>query len=287
MKRISMKIKALAAVMTLILTLTAIPALADGTTDRLDEIKERGYLIVGTEGTWSPYTYHDKDDNLVGFDVEVAKAIADKLGVTATFAETEWDGIFAGLDAGRYDIAANGVEVTDERAEKYNFTTPYGYIRTALIVRGDNDDITSFEDLAGKHTANSIASTYMTLAESYGATAVGVDTLDQTIQMVLSGRADATLNAEVSFYDYMAVHPDANIKVVALTDDASRVSIPVRKDEKSASLLEAINQAIAELDEEGELSRISEKYFGKDITKATTDDAEADAADDTAATDAQ
>ena len=270
----------------LALILAVCPALADGE-DQLAAIKAKGEIVVATEGAWAPWTYHDEQGNLVGFDVEVAKAIADKLGVTATFAETEWDGIFAGLDAGRYDIAANGVEVTDERAEKYNFTTPYGYIRTALIVRGDNDDITSFEDLAGKHTANSIASTYMTLAESYGATAVGVDTLDQTIQMVLSGRADATLNAEVSFYDYMAVHPDANIKVVALHDDASRVSIPVRKDEKSASLLEAINQAIAELDEEGELSRISEKYFGKDITKATTDDAEADAADDTAATDAQ
>lgn len=270
----------------LALILAVCPALADGE-DQLAEIKAKGEIVVATEGAWAPWTYHDEQGNLVGFDVEIAKAIADKLGVTATFAETEWDGIFAGLDAGRYDIAANGVEVTDERAEKYNFTTPYGYIRTALIVRGDNDDITSFDDLAGKHTANSIASTYMTLAESYGATAVGVDTLDQTIQMVLSGRADATLNAEVSFYDYMAVHPDANIKVVALTDDASRVSIPVRKDEKSASLLEAINQAIAELDEEGELSRISEKYFGKDITKATTDDAEADTADDTAATDAQ
>ena len=270
----------------LALILAVCPALADGE-DQLAALKAKGEIVVAPAGAWAPWTYHDEQGNLVGFDVEVAKAIADKLGVTATFAETEWDGIFAGLDAGRYDIAANGVEVTDERAEKYNFTTPYGYIRTALIVRGDNDDITSFADLAGKHTANSIASTYMTLAESYGATAVGVDTLDQTIQMVLSGRADATLNAEVSFYDYMAVHPDANIKVVALTDDASRVSIPVRKDEKSASLLEAINQAIAELDEEGELSRISEKYFGKDITKATTDDAEADAADDTAATDAQ
>jgi len=163
---------------------------------------------------------------------------------------------------------ANGVEVTDERAQKYDFSTPYGYIRTALIVRGDNTDIQSFEDLKGKHTANSIASTYMTLAEGYGATAAGVDTLDQTIQMVLSGRADATLNAEVSFYDYMNVHPDANLKVVALTDEASKVSMPMRKEERSASLLAAVNQAIAELDAEGELTRISEKYFGKDITKA-------------------
>ena len=254
----------------LALMLTACAALAESG-DQLSDIQGKGEIVVATEGAWAPWTYHDEAGTLVGFDVEVAQAIAAKLGVTATFAETEWDGIFAGLDSGRYDIAANGVEVTEERARKYDFSTPYGYIRTALIVRGDNTDIQSFEDLKGKHTANSIASTYMTLAESYGATAVGVDTLDQTIQMVLSGRADATLNAEVSFYDYMNAHPDANLKVVALTDEASQVAIPVRKEARSAALLAAINQAISELAEEGELSRISEKYFGKDISKATAE----------------
>ena len=234
--------------------------------DQLDRILQNGRIIVATEGAWAPWTYHDEADQLVGFDVEVAQAIAAKLGVSADFVESEWDGIFAGLDAGRYDIAANGVEVTSERAEKYDFTVPYGYIRTALIVRSDNENIQSFEDLAGKRTANSIASTYMTLAESYGAEAIGVDTLDQTIEMVLSGRADATLNAEVSVYDYLRVHPDANIKIVALTEDASQVSIPVRKGDDSAALLSAINDAIKALSAEGELSRISEKYFGSDIT---------------------
>lgn len=238
-----------------------------GAEDLLTQIQDRGELIVATEGTWAPWTYHDEDDVLVGFDVEVATLIAEKLGVTVKFEECAWDSIFAGIDSKRYDIAANGVEITDERAEKYDFSTPYGYIRTALIVRGDNEDITSFEDLEGKDTANSIASTYMTLAESYGATAVGVDTLDQTIDMVLSGRVDATLNAEVSFYDYMRVHPDANLKIVALTDEASLVAIPVRKGEENAALLEAINQAIAELSESGELSEISEKYFGTDISQ--------------------
>lgn len=263
----------------LALLLAALPAMAEGT-DQLARIRSFGEIVVATEGAWAPWTYHDEDGTLVGFDVEVAQAIAEKLGVKAQFAETEWDGIFAGLDSSRYDIAANGVEVTEERAQKYDFTTPYGYIRTALIVRGDNEDITSFEDLKGKHTANSIASTYMTLAESYGATAAGVDTLDQTIQMVLSGRADATLNAEVSFYDYMAVHPDANLKVVALTEEASEVAIPVRKGDDSASLLEAINQAIDELRADGTLSAISEKYFGKDITAVPEESgAEAKAAD--------
>ncbi|MDO4356390.1 MAG: transporter substrate-binding domain-containing protein [Clostridia bacterium] len=261
--------KILCMLLTLTLLFTALSAaLAEGD-DLLAKIQEKGEIVVATEGAWAPWTYHDEDDTLVGFDVEVAQKIAEKLGVKATFVECAWDSIFAGLDSGRYDIAANGVEITDERAEKYNFTTPYGYIRTALIVKGDNEDITCFEDLDGKKTANSIASTYMTLAESYGAEAVGVDTLDQTIDMVLSGRADATLNAEVSYYDYLSVHPDANLKVVALTEDASQVSIPVRKGDENASLQEAISQAIEELSEEGVLSELSVKYFGSDITKAS------------------
>lgn len=257
--------KIFAAILALLLALSLFTAVAEEG-DLLARIQAKGEIVVATEGAWAPWTYHDENDELVGFDVEVAKLIAEKLGVTATFVECEWDSIFAGLDAERYDIAANGIEVTEERGEKYDFSTPYGYIRTALIVRADNEEIASFEDLEGKKTANSIASTYMTLAESYGAEAVGVDTLDQTIEMVLYGRADATLNAEVSYYDYLRVHPDAALKVVALTEDASLVSIPVRKGEDNATLLAAINQAIAELAESGELARVSEKYFGSDIT---------------------
>ena len=255
----------------LLLAMTAVTAFAEEG-DLLARIREKGEIVVATEGNWAPWTFHDEESNeLVGFDVEVATLVAEKLGVKATFVECPWEAIFAGIDSERYDIAANGVEITDERAEKYEFTTPYGYIRTALVVKGDNEDIKTFEDLAGKKTANSIASTYMTLAESYGAEAVGVSTLDLTIENVLYGRADATLNAEVSIYDYLSVHPDANIKIVALTEEASRVSIPVRKGDDCASLVEAINQAIAELAEEGELSRLSEKYFGSDITSPTAE----------------
>lgn len=234
--------------------------------DALARIKAKGEIVVAMEGTWAPWTYHDEKGNLVGFDTEVAQKIADKLGVKATFIEGEWDGLFAGLDGGRYDMIANGVEITEERSQKYDFTTPYGYIRTALIVRADNEDIKTFTDLKGKTTTNSIASTYMMLAEQYGATVTGVDSLDETLAMVLSGRADATLNADVSFYDYMAVHPEAPLKVVALTTEASEVSVPLVKGEDTGTLLEAINKAIDELRASGELKAISEKYFGKDIT---------------------
>lgn len=235
--------------------------------DLLQQIQEKGTLTVAMEGTWAPWTYHDENDKLVGFDVEVAQKIAEKLGVEVTFVEGEWDGLFAGLDSGRYDMVVNGVEITDERAEKYDFSEPYGYIRTALIVAEDNEEIKTFEDLNGRTTTNSMASTYMTLAESYGATVTPVDSLDQTLDLVVAGRVDATLNAEVSFYDYMNVHPDAPVKIVALTDDASHVSIPIRKGEATASFREAVDQAIRELKESGELAEISIKYFGSDITR--------------------
>ena len=241
-------------------------AASTGAADQLAAIQANGKLVVALEGAWQPWSYHDESDTLVGYDVEVSRAIAEKLGVEPEYVESDWDSLFAGLDAGRFDIVCNGVEVTDERAKTYDFTTPYGYIHTALAVRKDNEDIKSFEDLKGKTTANSLASTYMELAESYGATVQGIDTLEETIQLLTAGRIDATLNADVSFYDYLNVHPDADFKLVAQTEDASHVAIPVRKGDDSASLLEAINTAIEELRADGTLKTLSEKYFGQDIS---------------------
>ena len=240
-------------------------SVASSAGDQLSNIQSSGKLIVALEGAWQPWSFHDESDTLVGYDVEVSRAIAEKLGVEPEYVESDWDSLFAGLDAGRYDLVCNGVEVTEERAKTYDFTTPYGYIHTALAVRKDNDDIKSFEDLAGKTTANSLASTYMELAESYGATVQGIDTLEETIQLLTAGRIDATLNADVSFYDYLNVHPDADFKLVAQTAEASHVAIPVLKSEDTA-YLDALNTAIEELRADGTLKTLSEKYFGQDIS---------------------
>ena len=244
---------------------TAASTASSATLNKLDSIQKSGKLVVALEGAWQPWSYHDSSDTLVGYDVEVSRAIAEKLGVEPEYVESDWDSLFAGLDAGRYDMVCNGVEVTEERAKTYAFTTPYGYIHTALAVRKDNEDIHSFEDLKGKTTANSLASTYMELAESYGATVQGIDTLEETIQLLTAGRIDATLNADVSFYDYLNVHPEADFKLVAQTAEASHVAIPVLKSEDTA-YLDALNTAIDALRADGTLKTLSEKYFGQDIS---------------------
>jgi len=232
----------------------------------LEQVLDKGELVVAMEGTWAPWTYHDESDTLVGYDVEVATLIAEELGVEVVFVEGEWDGLFAGLDAGRYDMIVNGVDVTEERSEKYDFSTPYAYNRTAVIVSNDNDEITTYEDLDGKQTANTISSTYAEVAESYGATVTGVDDLNQTFELLMSGRIDATLNAEVTYYDYMKAHPDEPIKIACLSEEATNVAIPMRKGEED--FVNAVNEALKAISDSGKLTELSEKYFGVDISQA-------------------
>ena len=106
---------------------------ADGQQDLLAQIQEKGFVTIAMEGTWAPWTYHDENDNLVGYDVEVGQRIAQGLGVEADFIEGEWDGLLAGLDSGRYDMMINGVDITEEREKAYDFSEPYAYNRMAVI----------------------------------------------------------------------------------------------------------------------------------------------------------
>ena len=184
-----------------VLLLTAASAMAED--DLLAKIQNRGSLIIATEGNWKPWTYHDDSDQLTGYDVEVGRLIAEKLGVKAEYRETEWSALLAGVDSGLFDIACNGVDYTEERAEKYAFSDPYVYTEIALVVRKDNEDIHSFADLAGKVTSNSPSSTYAQRAEAAGASVVYVDAFDGTMMMVEQGRAEASINALGTIEEYL------------------------------------------------------------------------------------
>lgn len=235
--------------------------------DLLARIQKDGKITIAMEGNWAPWTYEDEDGNLVGFEVEVGTAVAEKLGVEPEFITGEWDGLLAGVQSGRYDLMCNGVGYSDERAEAYYFSDFYAFNRTALVVRSDNEEIKSMEDLDGKTTCNSANSTYQLTAEAYGATVKDVESLAGTIDELLAGRVDATLNAEVSINDYMKEQPDAEIKIVAFDPEVEQVGMIMPHTDEAKSLQEAINKALGELREEGKLKEISEKYFGMDITE--------------------
>ncbi len=234
--------------------------------DLLAKVQNSGKLVIAMEGNWAPWTYENEDGELVGFEVEVSRAVAEKLGVTPEYVTGEWDGLLAGVQAGRYDVMANGVGYTEERAQAYYYSDFYAFNRTALVVRGDNEEIKSLEDLDGKTTCNSANSTYQLLAEKYGATVNDVESLAGTIDELMAGRVDATLNAEVSINDYMREQPDADIKIVAYDPDVEQVGMIMPYGASSDSLRDAINQALEELRADGTLTEISNKYFGMDIT---------------------
>ena len=237
-----------------------------GSSNHLGRIKEAGKIVVGLEGDWQPFSFHDANDNLVGFDVEVAQNIAMIIGVEAEIIEAPWDGLFAGETAGTYDIVVNGVDVTEDRKQTYDFSDPYAYDHTVLVVAAGNTEITSFEDLDGKTTANSIGSTYMEIGESYGAEVKGVDTLAETMSMVLNGQVDATINAATSVQDYLVTTGETGIIVVDQLEEATSYAIPLVKGSDNDSLRAAINDALAEMRKNGKLAELSEKYFGADLT---------------------
>lgn len=234
-----------------------------GTT--LAEIQESGVLTVGTEGTYKPFTYHEGGaGELTGYDVEVITAVAEKLGVEAEFEETQWDAIFAGLEAGRFDVIANQVSITPEREEAYSFSVPYTYSNGVIVTSADNSEITSFEDLEGKTTAQSLTSNWYELAEESGAQVEAVEGWAQSVTLLEQGRVDATINDELTFLDYQKSTPNENIKVAAETEEQSRSALAFRQG--SDDLVEAVNAALEELRTDGTLAEISEKYFGEDVS---------------------
>jgi len=240
----------------------ATPAFAQSA---VEVVQQAGKLRIGTEGTYAPFTFHDPSGALVGFDVEIGRAVAQELGVDAEFVEGPWDGLIAGIDANRYDVVINQVGINAERQAKYDFSEPYIASKAALVVRGDNTDITSFESLSGKTSAQSLTSNFGKLAETYGATLVGTEGFDQSIALVLQGRADATINDSLSFFDFKKQQPNADVKVVATADDADFSGILLAKGKPE--LLAAINEALASIKADGTYAEISQKYFGEDVSQ--------------------
>ena len=265
-----MKRKIIAVLMILALSAVMLGGCAKGSAQAgglLAAIKDRGYIVVGTEGTWSPYTYHNDQDELVGFDVEVAKYIADYMGVEARFTETAWSSIFAALDAGQIDIVANGVSYSEDRAEKYAFSTPYNYTQYAVMTLADNDSVNSLADVAGKVSSNDPTSTIGQFAEANGVVFDEVKEAAQAISEVRNGRAEVTFSTTVGFADYFKQHPDeaSLFKVIVVSDPEPNAYIPALKGNED--LIKVIDEALEAARQDGTLSDLAIKYFDVDTTK--------------------
>ncbi|MCH1883006.1 amino acid ABC transporter substrate-binding protein [Agrococcus sp. ARC_14] len=232
----------------------------------LEQVQEAGVLVVGTEGTYSPFSFHeDGAGELTGYDVEIITAVAEQLGVEVEFQEAQWDALFAALDSGRVDVIANQVSITPERLERYRFSSPYTFSPGVLVVAEDSD-IQSFDDLAGRTSAQSLTSNWADVAEGAGAQIEEVEGFAQAAELLRAGRVDATVNDSLTFLDYeQSQGGETGLRVVAETEETSENALAFRAG--SDTLVEAVDEALASLAADGTLADISASYFGEDVSQ--------------------
>jgi cystine transport system substrate-binding protein len=222
-------------------------------------------LRVATEGTYSPFSFHDPSSNeLTGYDVEVAQAVGAELGMDVEFSETQFDAIFAGLEADRYDVIANQVTITPEREKKYLFSEPYTVSNGVVVTRADDDSVRSLADVKGKRSAQSTTSSFAEVATEAGAQVEPVEGFTQAITLLKQGRVDVTINDSLAFLEYQKTTGDKDVKIAAKIDPPSKQALVFRKD--SADLQARVDEALEALRADGTLARISEKYFGEDVS---------------------
>ncbi|MFW0181509.1 transporter substrate-binding domain-containing protein [Rothia sp. P5766] len=232
--------------------------------DKLQAIKDSGTLRVGLEGTYAPWNYHNESGQLVGMEKDLADLIAADLGVKAEYIETQWDSLIAGVDSNRYDLVINNVSPTEERKQKYDFSTPYLASEGRVAVL-ESSSLQKIEDLKGATAASSETSNFRTLLEAAGAKMTIVTGFDEAIEQVLTGRVDAVGNDAVTFAYYKEQHPDAPIRLLdGLLGEASQPAILMPKG--ALSLQKAINDSITKNLENGNLKAIYQKYVGLDLS---------------------
>ncbi|MGQ9473744.1 MAG: basic amino acid ABC transporter substrate-binding protein [Candidatus Caldatribacteriaceae bacterium] len=227
----------------------------------LEEVKVRGQLVIGNYDTYPPMEFHDEKGEIVGFDIDLGKAIAKELGVKAVFVDTAWDGIFPALDAKKFDIIMSSTSITEERLKTKAMSDPYYVTSQAIAVKKGNTSIKGPEDLVGKVVAVQIGTTGdLAVSEIEGVEIKRFDTIDKAYMEVMNGRADAVVNdlSEVSYR--MKILSDMEI-VATFREGEEKYGVTLRKED--TDLLEAINQALKKLKESGEYDEIYKKWFGE------------------------
>ena len=230
-----------------------------------DEIQEQGSMTVATSGTLLATSFHDADtDELTGFEVEVVRELGERLDLDIEFTEIGFDEMLTSVNTGQIDIAANDIEITEDRAEEFTFSTPikhsYG---TAVVRKDDLSGIASLEDLPGKKAAGASTSIYMEIAREYGAEEVTYDNATNEVYLrdVSIGRTDVILNDYYLSTFGVAAFPDLNITIHPDIKYApSEVGLVMNKD--NTELADNVNKALEEMLADGTITEISAEFFG-------------------------
>lgn len=236
-----------------------------------DEIQEEGTLNVATSGTLFPTSYREEGtDKLTGFEVEVVRELGERLELEIEFTELGFDEMLTSVQTGQVDLASNDIEITEDREEKFTFSTPFKYsYGTAIVRKDDLSGIETLEDLKGKKAAGASTSVYMDTAREYGAEEVVYDNATNEVYLrdVAIGRTDVILNDYYLQTLAIAAFPELEITIHPnLKYSPSDVSVVMNKDHQE--LAENINGAIEEMLEDGTIAEISAEFFnGADVTQ--------------------
>lgn len=234
----------------------------------IDKINKKETLIVGTMGTYAPFTYHE-GGKLTGYDVEVTRAVAEKLGVKLEFKETPWDSMMSGLKSGRFDLVANQVALTSpERQAMFDKAEPYSWSGKMIVARNDHAPIAKLEDIKGMKTTVMFGSNYDEVAKKMGADLVHTDTMAQGLLNVQQKRADITLNDELSLLDYLKKNPDSGLKSVWRTPPEEKLGAGLVMNKGNEEALAKISGVMNELKADGTLKKLGEQFFGEDVSIA-------------------
>lgn len=230
-----------------------------------DVIQEEGSLTVATSGTLLATSFRDAEsDELTGFEVEVVRELGERLELDIEFKELGFDEMLTSVNTGQIDLAANDIEITEDRAEEFIFSTPIKYsYGTAVVRKDDLSGISSLEDLPGKKAAGASTSIYMEIAREYGAEEVTYDNASNEVYLrdVSIGRTDVILNDYYLSTFGVAAFPELNITIHPDIKYApSEVGLVMNQD--NTELAEHVNQALEEMLEDGTITEISEEFFG-------------------------
>ena len=233
-----------------------------------NKAKDAGELVIGTSGTLAAASYKE-GKKLTGFDVEVAREVAKRLGLKAKFEIMGIDGMLPAIKSGRIHVAANDIEVTDKRKEQFSFSEPYKYSYTTMVVRKkDNSGVESLEDLKGKKAGGGATTIYSQIAEHYGAKVVtyGNAGNEAYLRDVNNGRTDVVINDYFLCKAGVGAFPQFDIQLhPTLKFNPTETALIMPKD--ASTLQEKINKAMADMRKDGTLSKLAKQFYKEDASQ--------------------